>query len=214
MKLFLSPNKYILPVAGIFALAICIALGRFIAGSGTTWTLLGAIFLGKTTATLASNWTALNQLGASFRKFLSSGVIFSALSALALTAAAVTAGQISWSRNPHYTFYDVLLITTGPTPFTDTNGEPYLVEYAGQTPATIAASIALTLLVFTTAGITGIMTGLSRNNGQSLTIFIGISLIILFLSDTVATTTVLTVASVILLAISSWMISRTPRFTP
>ena len=233
MKLFLNPSLHFAPIAVVLLTAAIAAGGRFIAGDGDFWTFCAALALAGINAFLASAWPALNQLGARYSQWLKGGVIFTVLSAVVLTAATVAAGQISHALNPHYTFYDLYLITAGDAPFTDTNGEPYMVPNAGQTAATIALSILFTFVVFCVAGLAGIAVGLSDKNGGSKAILIGSAMVAgltagctlaaladskevagELLTDFVPNTgaIVSTVIAAILAVGAAWVIARTPRY--
>lgn len=233
MKLFYNPSRHFAPIAVILLIAAIAAGGRSIRGDGDFWTFCAAISLAGINAFLASNWPTLNQLGARYGQWLKGGVIFTLLSAVVLTAATVAAGQISHARNPHYTYYDLFLITAGDAPFMDTNGESYMVPDAGQTATTIALSILLTFVVFCVAGLTGIAVGLSDKNGGSNAILIGTAVVAgvtggimlaalapskqvagELLTDPVPNTgaIVSAVLTAILAVGTAWVIARTPRY--
>ncbi|WP_115685215.1 hypothetical protein [Corynebacterium senegalense] len=173
MKLFLSPHKFLVPVALVALIALAGAGGRFVAGSGTGWTILaGAMFLALN-ASLAANWPALDQLGASYGRFVRGGAAFTLLGAAALSAAVSAAAHAKLAANPWYSRFDLFLVTRGPADFVDTNGEPYVVEGAGHSPATVLLTLALTFALFAVAGLTGIATGLAGKNRASATILVG-----------------------------------------
>lgn len=177
MKLFLGPHSFLLTI-GVIALAAAVgAAGRFYAGDGTTWTLLSAIVLFGLTAYFADKWATLNQLGASYGRWLGGAAVFSAISAVILTAANVVAGQVMWTNNPWYRLYDVLLITQGDTPFVDTNGEPYMVDNAGQNATTITLTVLLTFALFVVVAMVGIATGIAGRNRGAFAILMAATVI-------------------------------------
>ncbi|AWB83482.1 hypothetical protein [Corynebacterium liangguodongii] len=172
MTLFLGPRTSPSPVAAVLAASIISAGGRFLALSGTTWTVLAAVALGAFTAWRASQWPALNQLGASFRRWLRGGLGFVAVSALVLTAATVAAGQVNMARNPWYSMFDIFIITDGSAPYLDTYSAPYMVDDAGQTAGTIVLGVLLTFALFCVAGLAGIAIGLASKDRTAAIILV------------------------------------------
>ena len=177
MKLFLGPHSFLLTIGAITLAAAVGAAGRFYAGDGTAWTFLSAFVLFGLTASFADKWAALNQLGASYGRWLGGATAFSAISVVILTAANVIAGQLMWMNNPWYRLYDVLLITQGDTPFVDTNGEPYMVENAGQSATTITLTVLLTFALFAVTAMVGIATGIAGRNRGAFAILLAATVI-------------------------------------
>ncbi|MEX3505157.1 hypothetical protein [Corynebacterium sp. LK2510] len=221
MSLFLSPHKYLVPVVLVVVIAIASAGGRFIAGSGTTWTLLAGVMLAALNASLAGNWPALNQLGASYRRFLRGGGAFTVLSAALLTAATSVAAHVKLLHNPWYSLFDVFLITRGPAPFIDTNGEPYVVPGAGHSVSTVLLSAALTFTFFAAAGLTGVAMGLAGKRFSSAAILVGSACVAglgagFALGSVSPSAGVLSAIGIALAAMalgSAWVLARTPRAT-
>ncbi|SDS44077.1 hypothetical protein [Corynebacterium timonense] len=232
MKLFLSPHKFFVPVALVALIALAGAGGRFAVGSGTGWTILaGALFLALN-ASLAANWPALDQLGAGYGRFVRGGAAFTLLGSAALSAAISAGAHAKLADNPWYSLYDLFLVTRGPAPFVDTNGEPYVVEGAGHSPATVLLTLALAFALFAVAGLTGVAAGLAWKNRASATILVGSACLAGLGAGVLlaATTTTRTVAGdlvayapdystpgavgIVLAALalgSAWVLARTPR---
>ncbi|MCT1425496.1 hypothetical protein M3G07_04025 [Corynebacterium sanguinis] len=82
-----------------------------------------------------------------------------------------------WTNNPWYRLYDVLLITQGDTPFVDTNGEPYMVDNAGQNATTITLTVLLTFALFAVAAMVGIATGIAGRNRGAFAILMAATVI-------------------------------------
>lgn len=170
MKLFLSPYKpitYLLPLA---ALCLIAPLGRFYAGDGTVWTLLGGVGLFALFAVAATNWEAADQLGSSFTRWMNSAVLTMLVGSGVLALATAASSVINQIRNPYYQGYDLFLITNNEPvewltshPFADSDfvPEPYWVENAGQSIVTIAMTLLLTLTFYMLCCVGGLALGLT-----------------------------------------------------
>ncbi|WP_448852424.1 hypothetical protein [Corynebacterium sp. 335C] len=100
---------------------------------------------------------------------------------LAMGLLAAGAG-VAWSayeisRNPHFSFD--LLSRSGNAPHMDTNGEPYLVEYAGFGAGDMALSFAVIVLAVAAAAYVGIfLAAFSARRGTGRTVLLAVAIIV------------------------------------
>lgn len=171
MKLFLSPHKPVKYLAPFAALCVIVPLGRFLAGDGTVWTLLGGAGMFALFAIAGRNWEAVNQLGASFTKWMNSAAFTMITGSGVLALVTAASSVINQKLNPNYKGYDFLLFTTdkpvewatSPGPFADSSfgPEPDLVENAGQSILTIVLTVLLTFTFYAVCCVGGLALGLT-----------------------------------------------------
>lgn len=163
MKLFLSPFKPAVYLGVFFILCIAVPLGRFESGDGGLWTMAGAATLWILFAIGGSNWPAMNQLGASFTRWMNSAMLTAVLVTAVLAPLTAASAVYHQAKSPYYVLYDPFIVTNGqPMPWIDGNGEPYLVEGAAQDLTSIVSTVLLHFVIFLTMALTGVAIGLAR----------------------------------------------------
>lgn len=163
MKLFLSPFKAAIYLGVFLVLCIAVPLGRFEFGNGGLWTIAGAATLWILFAIGGSNWPAMNQLGASFTRWMNSAVLTALVAAVALAPLTAASAVYHQAKSPYYMWYDPFIVTNGqPMPWIDGNGEPYLAEGAAQDLSSAASTVLLHFVLFFTMALVGVAVGLAR----------------------------------------------------
>lgn len=163
MKLFLSPFKPAMYLGAFLVLCIAVPLGRFEFGDGGLWTMAGAAALGLLFAIGGSHWPAMNQLGASFNRWMDSAVLTALVAAGILAPLTAASAVYHQAKSPHYLRYDPFIVTNGqPMPWIDGNGEPYFVEGAAQDLSSVVSTGLLHFVVFFTMALVGVAIGLAR----------------------------------------------------
>ena len=178
MKLVLSPHKPVKYLAPFAVLCVIVPLGRFLAGDGTVWTLLGGAGMFALFAIAGRNWEAVDQLGASFTKWMNSAAFTMITGSGVLALVTAASSVINQKLNPYYKGYDFFLFTTdkpvewatSPGPFADSSfvPEPYLVENAGQSILTVALTALLTFTFFALCCVGGLALGLTMKRRGGL----------------------------------------------
>lgn len=159
MKLFLSPFAPASYLAVFGVLLLAMPFGRYYTGDGELWTICGGIALLALFAYGGSKWPALNELGASFGRWVKSAFTV-ALTTTGMLAAATSASSIANQfRNPHYELYDIFLVTNRqPVQWI----EDYYLPNAGQDAFTMLATFAVTFAFLFLAAVVGIAIGVSE----------------------------------------------------
>lgn len=227
MKLFLSPFKAAIYLGVFLVLCIAVPLGRFEFGDGGLWTIAGAATLWILFAIGGSNWPAMNQLGASFTRWMNSAVLTALVAAVALAPLTAASAVYHQAKSPYYMWYDPFIVTNGqPMPWIDGNGEPYLAEGAAQDLSSAASTVLLHFVLFFTMALVGVAVGLARDTRMQWFMlgsmfaggFVGafsaaLSTDALALSNpTTPYITFVTVAGLVVLAASAVVFARTHRF--
>jgi len=165
MKLFLSSYKPSLFAGVYLATFIAVPLGRFWAGDGYNWTLLGGIMLVVLFTAAAAEWRAYDQLGTSFNAWMNSAASTALFAAIPLASAATVSAAYNQLRTPYYKYGDPFLVTNSqPVQHMGTNGELYWVDAAGQDVTTVAFTLATTALLYLVASFAGIALGLAATS--------------------------------------------------
>ena len=94
MKLFLSPFKPLSYLVALVVLLILVPLGRFYSGDGSLWTIFGGFTLTALFILAGTQWSALNQLGASFSAWMNSATITAVIAAVVLGGATATSSIV------------------------------------------------------------------------------------------------------------------------
>lgn len=163
MKLFLSPFKPAMYLGAFLILCIAVPLGRFEFGDGGLWTIAGAATLWILFAIGGSNWPAMNQLGASFTRWMESAVLTAVLVTVVLAPLTAASAVYHQAKSPYYVWYDPFILTNGqPMPWIDGNGEPYFVEGAAQDLSSVVSTTLLHFVLFFTIALAGVAVGLAR----------------------------------------------------
>lgn len=163
MKLFLSPFKPAMYLGVFLLLCAAVPLGRFAFGDGGLWTIACAAALWILFAAGGSNWPAMNQLGASFNRWMDSAALTALVAAIVLAPLTAASAVYHQSKSPYYLLYDPFIVTNGkPVPWIDGNGEPYLIEGAAQDLSSVTSTVLLHFAVFLTMALVGIAIGLAR----------------------------------------------------
>ena len=227
MKLFLSPFKPAMYLGVFLVLCIAVPLGRFEFGDGGLWTMAGAAVLWILFAIGGSHWPAMNQLGASFNRWMDSAVLTALVAAVALAPLTAASAVYHQAKSPYYIIYDPFIVTNGqPMPWIDGNGEPYFVEGAAQDLSSVTATALLHFVVFFTMALVGVAIGLAR--GTRMQWFMLCSIFVggfvgtfagVFSADVLAPSNpatpniiLLTAAGLVVLAASAIVFARTRRF--
>lgn len=147
-------------IAGFITTAILLGAGRFIAMDGGAWNVLAIVATAVMFGIAARHSPASRALDVPMRTWLTGAAIVAVPWALVLGSVAGTSTWLSWQRNPWYTRYDSFVVTYGDAPFTDTNGEPYLVPAGGTTPWTWALTVLVFALFFLMAAAIGAALGM------------------------------------------------------
>lgn len=140
---FAGPAKRELAI-GFAAIAVFLAVGRFIVFEGSTWNMLAILATAVLFGIAARRVDAARSLDVPSPTWFGGFALVALAWSSALSVIAVASTLLSWSRSPWYTRYDAFVVTEGSAPFPDTNGEPYSVPDAGTTTVTWG----VTLLVF------------------------------------------------------------------
>ncbi|OFT77758.1 hypothetical protein HMPREF3104_01105 [Corynebacterium sp. HMSC30G07] len=163
MKLFLSPFKPAMYLGIFLVLCIAVPFGRLEFGDGGLWTMAGAATLWILFAIGGSNWPAMNQLGASFNRWMNSAALTALVAAVILTPLTAASAVYHQAHSPYYKWYDPFIVTNGePMPWTNFSGEPYFVEDAAQDLTSVASTVLLHFVIFLTMALTGVAIGLAR----------------------------------------------------
>lgn len=163
MKLFLSPFKPAIYLGISLVLCIAVPFGRLEFGDGGLWTMAGAATLWILFAIGGSNWPAMNQLGASFNRWMNSAALTALVAAVILTPLTAASAVYHQAHSPYYKWYDPFIVTNGePMPWIDGSGEPYFVEGAAQDLTSVVATVLLHFVIFLTMALTGVAIGLAR----------------------------------------------------
>ncbi|MCG7297319.1 hypothetical protein MHJ86_10720 [Corynebacterium afermentans] len=161
MKLFLSPFKPLSYLATLAVLLVLVPLGRFYQGDGSLWTVFGGFALTVLFILAGAQWSALNQLGASFTTWMNSATLTSIVAAAALGVPTAASSIYNQFKSPYYQAYDLFLFTNGAdVPWVDTNGTPYIMANAGQDTSSMAWTVLLHIAFFFVAAIVGVALGL------------------------------------------------------
>ena len=161
MKLFLSPFKPLSYLVALAVLLILAPLGRFYSGDGSFWTIFGGFALTALFTLAGTQWSALNQLGASFSAWMNSATITAVIAAVVLGVSTAASSIYNQFKNPYYQPYDLFLFTNGAdVPWTDTNGDVYIMANAGQDTSSMAWTVLLHIAFFFVAAIVGVALGL------------------------------------------------------
>lgn len=161
MKLFLSPFKPLSYLVALAVLLILAPLGRFYSGDGSFWTIFGGFALTALFIHAGTQWSALNQLGASFSAWMNSATITAVIAAVILGVSTAASSIYNQFKNPYYQPYDLFLFTNGAdVPWVDTNGDPYIVANVGQDTTSMAWTVLLHIAFFFVAAIVGVALGL------------------------------------------------------
>ena len=162
MKLFLSPFKPFTYLTTLTVLILLIPLGRFYVGDGHDWTFLGGCTLTGLFALAGAQWAALNQLGASYGKWIKSSTLTASTTAVLLGLPTAASSIFNQLKNPYYQAYDLFLFTNeADIPWIDTNGDPYFVSHAAQDTQSIALTATIHVAFFFVASIAGVALGLA-----------------------------------------------------
>ena len=163
MKLFLSPFKPAMYLGVFLVLCIAVPFGRLEFGDGGLWTMAGAATLWILFAIGGSNWPAMNQLGASFNRWMNSAALTAFVAAVILTPLTAASAVYHQAHSPYYKRYDPFIVTNGePMPWIDFSGEPHLVEGAAQDLTSIVSTVLLHFVIFLTMALFGVAVGLAR----------------------------------------------------
>lgn len=226
MKLFLSPFKPAIYLGGFVLLCLVAPLGRLEFGDGGLWTMASAAALCLFFAAGAANWPALNQLGASFNRWMNSAVLTALVTAVVLAPLTAASAVYHQAHSPYYWWYDPFIITNGePMPWTDGNGEPYLVDGAAQDLSSIALTALFHFVIFLGIAFVGIALGLASGTRMQW-LMIGSMFVGSFLGALAGVLAenpldpfkpnsyiiAITVAGIITLAASAIVFARTRRF--
>ena len=172
MKLFLSPFKPLSYLVALAVLLILAPLGRFYSGDGSFWTIFGGFALTALFIHAGTQWSALNQLGASFSAWMNSATITAVIAAVILGVSTAASSIYNQFKNPYYQPYDLFLFTNGAdVPWTDTNGDAYIMVNAGQDTTSMTLTMLLHIAFFFVAAIVGVALGLvyaSYGTGRGL----------------------------------------------
>ena len=161
MKLFLSPFKPLSYLVALAVLLILAPLGRFYRGDGSLWTIFGGFALTALFILAGTQWSALNQLGASFSAWMNSATITAVFAAVVLGVPTAASSIYNQFKSPYYQAYDLFLFTNGAdVPWVDTNGDPYIVANVGQDTTSMAWTVLLHIAFFFVAAIVGVALGL------------------------------------------------------
>ena len=167
MKLFLSPFKPAIYLGFFLVLCIAVPFGRLEFGDGGLWTMAGAATLWILFAIGGSNWPAMNQLGASFNRWMNSAALTALVAAVILTPLTAASAVYHQAHSPYYKWYDPFIVTNGePMPWTNFSGEPYFVEDAAQDLTSVASTVLLHFVIFLTMALTGVAIGLARGTAM------------------------------------------------
>lgn len=142
-------------VIGFAAIAFLLAVGRFVIGSGSGWSIAALVATGAFFGIAAHRVRAVRALDVPVRTWFTGFAILAVGWSLALSLIATASAWISWRDNPWYTSYDAFVITSGNAPFADTNGEPYMVDHAGTNPWTWAVTFLVLFVCFVMASAIG-----------------------------------------------------------
>lgn len=159
---FIRPARPLLIITFVL-LAILAPWGRFVAFDGAAWTLLALGVTVGVFAVAAAQWPALRQLDVPAARWRTSAAATATVWSIALASLITLAMTLMQQRSAYYAGYDFFLVTAGDAHVVDTNGEPYVLENLGQSPATIALSWALVALSLVAATVIGLAIGLSLN---------------------------------------------------
>ena len=227
MKLFLSPFKPVIYLAAFTVLLLAAPLGRFVFGDGHDWTLQAGGALAVLFALGAAKWPALNQLGASFTRWMNSAALTAVVCALALGIPTAASSIYNQKLMPYYQGYDLFLFTNGAdVPWMTTTGEPYVVEYAGQDARSMALTVLLHVVFFLVAAVAGLALGLAYSRYGTGPAFVGalatgvVAVLVYWQSSKVgdqwysAAGAGVTAACLVALIVSAVVISRTKSFVP
>lgn len=164
MKLFLSPFKPAIYLGGFVLLCLVTPLGRLEFGDGGLWTMASAAALSLFFAAGAANWPALNQLGASFNRWMNSAVLTALVAAVVLAPLTAASAVYHQAHSPYYLWYDPFIITNGePMPWIDEYGLPHLVEGAAQDASSAALTLLFHFVIFLTISLVGLAIGLAKD---------------------------------------------------
>ncbi|MCP1388290.1 hypothetical protein M5J20_08845 [Corynebacterium sp. TA-R-1] len=209
MKLFLSPFKPAIYLGGFVLLCLVTPLGRLKFGDGGLWTMASAAALCLFFAAGAANWPALNQLGASFNRWMNSAVLTALVAAVVLAPLTAASAVYHQAHSPYYLWYDPFIITNGePMPWIDGNGEPYFIDGAALDASSIAATVLLHFVIFLTMALVGVAIGLAQGTRMQW-LMIGSLFVGAFIGALVIA---VTAAGPIVLAASAIVFARTRRF--
>lgn len=162
MKLFLSPFKPTMYLGFFLVLCIAVPFGRLEFGDGGLWTMAGAATLWILFAIGGSNWPAMNQLGASFNRWMNSAALTAFVAAVILTPLTAASAVYHQAHSPYYKRYDPFIVTNGePMPWIDFSGEPYFVEGAAQDLTSVVSTVLLHFVIFITMALSGVAIGLA-----------------------------------------------------
>ena len=159
IRAFSAPVRGTL-IAGFSTIAVLLGAGRFIAMDGFAWNVLAIAATAVMFDIAARRSRATRALDVPMRTWLTGAAIVAVPWALILGVVATASTWLSWQRNPWYTRYDSFVVTYGDAPFTDTNGEPYLVPDSGTTPWTWTLTILIFAVVFLMAAAIGAAVGM------------------------------------------------------
>lgn len=163
MKLFLSPFKPVMYLGIFLILCIAVPFGRLEFGDGGLWTMAGAATLWILFAIGGSNWPAMNQLGASFNRWMNSATLTALVAAVILTPLTAASAVYHQAHSPYYKWYDPFIVTNGePMPWIDFSGEPHFVEGAAQDLTSVVSTVLLHFVIFITMALTGVAIGVAR----------------------------------------------------
>ncbi|KGF16986.1 hypothetical protein [Corynebacterium freneyi] len=174
---FVSPSRRELLI-GFAAIAFFLAVGRFAAGSGFTWNMLALMATAVLFGIAAHRVRAVRALDVPATTWFAGFASVAAAWSLALAAVATASTWLSWRNSPWYTLYDSFVVTAGSAPFTDTNGEPYLVDDAGTAAWTWATTLLVFLVCFLMAAAIGAALGTVTASLGVVTAIAGASLAI------------------------------------
>ena len=158
---FVSPARRELTI-GIAAIAVFLAVGRFIMLDGTAWNVMALIAVAALAAAVGRKVDGVRALDIPARTWFPGAMAVQVAGVAALSGIATLSMWISYARNPWYSVFDLFVVTNGGgAPFRDTNGEPYLVEGAGTDPSTWALTYLVLLACFLAAAGSGTAFGVA-----------------------------------------------------
>ena len=148
---FVSPARRELTI-GIAAIAVFLAVGRFIMLDGTAWNVMALIAVAALAAAVGRKVDGVRALDIPARTWFPGAMVVQVAGVAALSGIATLSMWISYARNPWYSVFDLFVVT---------NGEPYLVEGAGTDPSTWALTYLVLLACFLAAAGAGTAFGVA-----------------------------------------------------
>lgn len=162
MKLFLSPIKPKLYLGAFLLLCLATPLGRLLFADGGLWTMAGAAALCFLFAAGGAQWQAMDQLGASFNRWMDSAAVTALVAAAILGPLTAASAVLHQFQNPRYSRHDLFLITSAePVTWVDAYGKPSALDGAAQDFTSISLTVLLHFVVFLTAALVGLAIGLA-----------------------------------------------------